>query len=237
MADPVRLAKRVAALVPCSRREAEQCIEAGWVRVDGVVVDVPQARVADHQQVTVDRPAALPDAAPATIVVHQPAGAAPDAVLASLRPEQHWQADPDRTPLLRQHLRGSQLLMPLPPEASGLAVVSQHRGIVRKLTEDAALLEQELLVEVTGSIAEGGLARLGQGLAWQGRPLPPAKVSWQSERRLRFAFKGIAPAQVPWMCAQVGLAVVQMRRLRIGRVPLAGLPPGQWRWLQAAERF
>ena len=35
MTEPVRLAKHVAALVPCSRREAEQYIEGGWVRVDG----------------------------------------------------------------------------------------------------------------------------------------------------------------------------------------------------------
>ena len=41
----VRLAKRVAELVPCSRREAEQYIEGGWVRVDGSVVEEPQFRV------------------------------------------------------------------------------------------------------------------------------------------------------------------------------------------------
>ncbi|MEZ0309392.1 MAG: S4 domain-containing protein, partial [Ramlibacter sp.] len=51
MAEPVRLAKRVAAMLPCSRREAEQYIEGGFVRVDGQVVDQPQARVADAQVV------------------------------------------------------------------------------------------------------------------------------------------------------------------------------------------
>ncbi|HYF43950.1 MAG TPA: S4 domain-containing protein, partial [Ramlibacter sp.] len=38
VAEPIRLSKRVAALVPCSRREAEQYIAAGLVRVDGRVV-------------------------------------------------------------------------------------------------------------------------------------------------------------------------------------------------------
>jgi 23S rRNA pseudouridine2604 synthase len=28
-----------------------------------------------------------------------------------------------------------------------------------------------------------------------------------------------------------------MRRIRIGRVPLAGLQPGQWRYLAPHERF
>ena len=39
MTEPVRLSKRVADMVPCSRREAEQYIEGGWVRVDGQVVE------------------------------------------------------------------------------------------------------------------------------------------------------------------------------------------------------
>ncbi len=62
-------------------------------------------------------------------------------------------------------------------------------------------------------------------------------MSWQSERRLRFALKGIDPSLLPWMCEQVGLAVVAIRRIRIGRLPLAGLPAGQWRSLLPHERF
>ena len=53
MSEPVRLAKRVAELKGCSRREAEQYIEGGWVTVDGVVVEEPQSRVQD-QQVEID---------------------------------------------------------------------------------------------------------------------------------------------------------------------------------------
>jgi 23S rRNA pseudouridine2604 synthase len=39
------------------------------------------------------------------------------------------------------------------------------------------------------------------------------------------------------MCAQVGLQVVAMRRLRIGRIPLGKLPVGEWRYLPAGEKF
>jgi 23S rRNA pseudouridine2604 synthase len=67
--------------------------------------------------------------------------------------------------------------------------------------------------------------------------LPPVKVSWLNETRLRFALKGIAPGLVPWMCEQVGLRVLALKRIRIGRLPMAGLSPGQWRYLQAGERF
>jgi 23S rRNA pseudouridine2604 synthase len=128
-------------------------------------------------------------------------------------------------------------LLPLPPQASGLTVFSQVRGVIRKLTEDAAFIEQELIADVTGAIAPDGLARLGHGLIRDGRPLPPARVSWQSETRLRFAVKGIAPESIAWMCAQVGLELAALRRIRIGRIPMAGLPVGEWRYLPPGERF
>jgi 23S rRNA pseudouridine2604 synthase len=99
------------------------------------------------------------------------------------------------------------------------------------------LLEQELLADVEGEIAPNGLARLCNGLKFEGDTLPPAKVSFQSEQRLRFALKGIAPWVVPWMCEQVGLRLTAMKRLRIGRVAVAGLAPGQWRYLYEGEKF
>jgi len=42
---------------------------------------------------------------------------------------------------------------------------------------------------------------------------------------------------VPWMCEQVGLRVVGLKRIRLGRLPMAGLAPGQWRYLRPGERF
>ena len=52
--EGIRLAKRVAALAGCSRREAELLIENGAVRVDGQPALVPQARVHAHQQVEIE---------------------------------------------------------------------------------------------------------------------------------------------------------------------------------------
>ncbi|MCY7370178.1 MAG: RNA-binding protein, partial [Polaromonas sp.] len=73
MTEPVRLAKRLAAQLGCSRREAEQYIEGGWVRVDGVVVEEPQARVLD-QRIELDADASLLAAGPVSILLHKPPG-------------------------------------------------------------------------------------------------------------------------------------------------------------------
>lgn len=235
--EPERLAKLVAAMVPCSRREAEQYIAEGWVRVDGRPVDLPQFRVAADQRVEIDTQARLQPQVPATMLLHKPVGANAAQALALLAANTRWSGDTSGIRRIKSHGFGQVALLELPPPASGLAVFSQDRGIVRRLTEDAALIEQELVAEVEGTIAPNGLQRLCRGLVLEGRPLPPARVSWQSEKRLRIAAKGIAPAWVPWMCAQVGLELTALRRLRIGRVSMAGLPPGQWRYLLPGERF
>ena len=88
-----------------------------------------------------------------------------------------------------------------------------------------------------GVFAPYGLARLRHGLSYRGRALPPCQVSWQNEVRLRFALKGVQPGQLRDVCRQVGLEVVAIRRLRIGRVSLAKMPVGAWRYLPVGERF
>jgi 23S rRNA pseudouridine2604 synthase len=232
-----RLSKVVAARVACSRREAEQYISEGWVRVDGQVVEEPQFRVAATQRVEVDPKARLQAPVVATILLHKPAGMDTRKAQASIAAATQWTGDTSGIRLAKSHHVGLVPLLELAPPASGLLVFSQDRGVVRKLTQDAAFIEQEWNAEVTGTIAPNGLARLNRGLVRDGKPLPPARVSWQSETRLRIAAKGIAADAIEWMCAQVGLELVALRRLRIGRIPMAGLPAGQWRYLPPGERF
>lgn len=235
--EPQRLSKAVAALVPCSRREAEQFIAEGRVRVDGQVVLEPQARVSPRQEVVVDAAGPLAPAEPATFLVHKPPGLGAADLEGLLGAAAHWAGDTSGVRPLKSHHAGLVHLLPIPAPASGLSVLSQDGRIVRKLQEDASLLEQELVADVSGTLAEGGLARLCAGLVYEGSRLPAAKVSWQSEHRLRFAVKDIRPEVVPWMCAQVGLQLTALRRIRIGRVPMAALPVGQWRYLGAGEKF
>jgi 23S rRNA pseudouridine2604 synthase len=234
--EPKRLSKVVASLVPCSRREAEQLITEGWVRVDGQVVEEPQSRVS-NEIVVIDPQARLQAAVPATFVINKPAGLGSDETRKLLGAATRWAADATGIRRVKSHGVGLVPLLELPAQAEGLSVFSQDGRIVRKLREDAHLIEQELIADVSGTLAAGGLPRLCEGLVFEGRALPPARVSWQSEARLRFAVKGIPPGLLPWMCEQVGLQLRALRRIRIGRVPMAGLPAGQWRYLAPGERF
>jgi len=240
MTDPVRLAKRVVALAQCSRREAEQYIEGGWVRVDGVVVEEPQFMV-DAQRVELDPQAKLAPAEAATLVLHKPAGYdagnGPNPASALVTPQTRWPDDGSGVRPLKRHMQRLSTPLALPTQASGLLIFTQDWRVTRKLTEDIDRIEQEFVVEVSGALIPNGLALLNHGLRFNNYAMPPIKVSWQSEQRLRFAFKVLQPSQIEPMCNAVGLKVLAMKCLRVGRIPLAKLPPGQWRYLAAHERI
>ena len=233
MTEPVRLAKRLAELLPCSRREAELYIEGGWVSVDGQVVEEPQYKVITRN-IELHPDATLAPVEPATILFHQPAGDASDPVInAATRAAD----DSSGVHLLKRHLLRLTPTLPLEPSAGGLSVFTQNWRVARKLIDDAATVEQEYIVEVAGRLSADGLAELNHGLSYNGRALSPAKVSWQNETRLRFALKGVQAGQIAHMCQCVGVPILSMKRIRIGKVAMAKLPPAQWRYLALQERF
>jgi 23S rRNA pseudouridine2604 synthase len=230
--EAIRLAKRVAETAPCSRGEAERYIAGGWVSVDGEVAEDPATRVTPGQRVEL-LPGATPvEPQPVTILLHKPAGLHGKAALDSLSLDTLFQQGQGLR-VLKRHLAKLTPAMPLEAMASGLVVFSQDWRVLRKLGEEGDRIEQEYVAEVTGAILDDGLARLNRA----GRPNAPIKASWQSEARLRFAGKGIVPGQIEALCAQVGLEVKALRRLRIGRVALSSLPVGQWRYLRDVEKF
>jgi 23S rRNA pseudouridine2604 synthase len=248
--EGIRLARRVAELASCSRREAELYIEGGWVRVNGEVVEVPQFRVQD-QTVELDpaalrRPATAP--APITLVLHKPPGVIDDArageshaAIDLLTANRRDPADRSGIRLLQRHLRGLDNVTPLETGACGLMVFTQDWRVKRKLVDDAALVEHEVMVEVAGTVSPAALQQLNQPPVIDGRAMLAARVSISRQTAgvtgLRFALKGYATGQIAHMCGAAGLQLTAIKRLRIGRLPLAGLAEGQWRFLMPYERF
>jgi 23S rRNA pseudouridine2604 synthase len=205
--EGIRLAKQVAEIVPCSRAEAERYIAGGWVSVDGEVTEDPATRVGPNQQVAL-LPGAVPDEPlPVTILLHKPAGK--DA-FECLTLDAVFSAGQGGQRVLKRHLSKITLATPLESLASGLVVFSQDWRVLRKLVEDSNRIEQEYVAEVSGAIAEDGLARLNA----ERKGSNPVKASWQSEARLRFAGKGIVPGQVERLCGACAWAGLLCRTCR-----------------------
>jgi 23S rRNA pseudouridine2604 synthase len=240
MTESVRLAKRVAELQSCSRSEAEQYIQGGWVTVDGVIIEEPGFRVQD-QKIELLPDASLEPFEPITILLNKPAGldtfSNPSAAIQLITANTLSADDRSGNRFLKRHLADLRQTDHLETNTSGLQVLTQDWRIARKLVDDAAKIEQEYIAEVSGDLVPDGLALLNHGLTFNGKPLPPIKVSWQNEHRLRFALKGAQRGQIAAMCDKVELTVSALKRIRIGRIPMSNLPVGQWRYLHGYERF
>ncbi|MEN5344506.1 RNA pseudouridine synthase [Achromobacter mucicolens] len=240
-ANSERLAKRLATELPCSRADAERYIEGGWVTVNGKVQEEPGLRVTASQTVSLLPGAKLEEGRPVTILIHKPAGMYADDQPGSARdlilPENLMPGDRSGQRYLKRMFNGLKLVTPLERAASGLVVYTQEFAVARKLVDEGRHVEQEYVAQVEGQLSEADLARMQRGMAYEGRPATPMKVSWQNETHLRFALKSPMPGFIEAVCEAAGLRLLALRRLRIGRLPMAGLAAGQWRYRLEYERF
>ena len=240
-----RLSKRMAALGLASRREADEWIAAGYVRVDGRVA-VLGLRVGADARIEIDPRARREQAQRMTVLLHKPVGYVsgqaedgypPAATL--VRRENRWSDDRLQAPA--GPLRGLAPAGRLDIDSTGLLVLTQDGRIARALIGEDSRVEKEYLVRVrrtqSGPLPAADLERLRHGLVLDGKPLKPAKVSWANEDQLRFVLREGRKRQIRRMCELVGLEVTGLKRVRIGSVVLGKLPLGRWRYLRPDESF
>lgn len=244
----LRLSKRMSELGLCSRREADEWIAKGWVRVDGQIVSELGTKVYPSQKVTVERQAAAEQARRVTILINKPVGYVsgqaedgyqPAVVL--VKPDNRWAEDTAPERFDRAQLRNLVPAGRLDIDSVGLLVLTQDGRIAKQLIGENTSIDKEYLVRVEytkpGRLPDADLKKLNHGLWMDGKPLLPAKVRWQNDDQLSFTLREGKKRQIRRMCEMVGLRVVGLKRVRIGRVKLGNLPEGQWRYLSPDECF
>lgn len=242
--EKIRLSKLMSERGLCSRREADAYIERGWVYVDGEQVSVLGSKVDPAQTVTLAKQAQVQQTQRLTILLNKPVG------YVSSQPEKGYQAAvtlisadtryrDDRVPLRFSpaHLTGLAPAGRLDIDSQGLLVLTQDGRIAKHLIGADSGIEKEYLVRVQGSLPPQGLRLLNYGLSLDEEKLKPAQVNWQNRDQLRFILTEGKKRQIRRMCELVDLKVVGLKRIRIGRVMLADLPVGKWRYLRDDETF
>jgi 23S rRNA pseudouridine2604 synthase len=251
-AGTTRLNKRMAELGLCSRREADDWVAKGWVRVNGSVA-VMGLQVGPDDRIEIDPKARGQQREQVTVLLHKPmgyvSGQAEDGhepAIVLVQGRNRWKEDRSPHRFAPSQLKGLAPAGRLDIDSTGLLVLTQDGRVARQLIGEDSGVEKEYLVRVAyGNVATdvqaafppAQLARLRHGLSLDGQPLKPAKVDWQNPEQLRFVLTEGKKRQIRRMCEAVGLKVVGLKRVRIGRVTLGNLPVGQWRYLGTNERF
>lgn len=258
--EGTRLNKRMAELGLCSRREADDWIGQGWVLVNGEVAQMGQP-VRDDARIEILPEARESQGERVTILLHktmgyvsgQPEDGHPAAVTL-VQSRSRWKDDRGPRRFSPAQLKGLAPAGRLDIDSTGLLVLTQDGRVARALIGEDSGVEKEYLVRVVwapnGPRAPGvveqdvqsvfpadRLALLRHGLSLDEQPLKPAQVDWLNPEQLRFVLTEGKKRQIRRMCEAVGLHVVGLKRVRIGRILLGKLPPGQWRYLGEGEAF
>ncbi len=242
--EKVRVSKLMSQQGLCSRREADGYIERGWVFVNGERVTELGTRIDPASKITLNKAAQASQLARVTILLHKPVGYVSAQAEPGYKPAVSLitaasRSSGDRSTLrfTPMHLRGLAPAGRLDIDSQGLLVLTQDGRIAKQLIGENSAIEKEYLVRVKGRLSKAGLALLNHGLSLDGEALRPAQVGWLNQDQLRFVLRQGKKRQIRRMCELVGLEVLGLKRIRIGRVKLGDLPAGQWRYLRNDESF
>jgi 23S rRNA pseudouridine2604 synthase len=242
--EKIRLSKLMSEQGLCSRREADDYIAKGWVKVDGEIVSELGTKILPTQKITLEKAAQAKQQGRVTILLNKPVGYVSGQAEEGHKPAillldaaSRWEQDAVPHRFHRSQMLGLAPAGRLDIDSTGLLVLTQDGRIAKQLIGEDSPVEKEYLVRVQGKLVGNGLALLNHGLSLDGKKLKPAKVSWLNDDQLRFILIEGKKRQIRRMCEMVGLKVTALKRVRIGKVKLGDLPQGQWRYLGEDEKF
>jgi 23S rRNA pseudouridine2605 synthase/23S rRNA pseudouridine2604 synthase len=223
----MRLQKFLSRAGICSRRKGEEYIKAGWVKVNGEIVTELGVKVdPERDAVEVDSDAIRSDSTPIYIALNKPSG-----YVSSCRQQNEK--------IVLDLLDISERVYPvgrLDKDSTGLLLLTNDGRLHHRLSHPSFNHEKEYEVTVAKPLPEGALRKLAKGLPMMGTRTRPANVMRISSRRFRIVLQEGKNRQIRRMVRKVGNQVVDLKRIRIANIQLAGLPPGRWRHLAAKEK-
>lgn len=240
----VRLSKLMSEKGICSRREADEYISQGLVRVDGEIISELGTKVSPNARISLETKALQQQKNLVTIILNKPIG------YVSAQPQPGSGYEPairlvnDRNQfgnqkkiLQRGDLQGIAVVGRLDIDSQGLLLFTQDGRLAKKIIGENSEIEKEYLVRVNGHLSDSDLKLLRYGLELDGKKLKPAQVEWINQDQLKFILKEGKKRQIRRMCESVGLEVRGLKRVRLGNLKLGDLPEGRWRFLETHEKI
>ncbi|MCR5200915.1 MAG: pseudouridine synthase [Saccharofermentans sp.] len=220
----VRINKYIASSGFCSRRQADELVEAGKVTVDGVVA-VNGTVVEEGNVVIVDGKEILPEDNKIYIALHKPLGIT---CTTDLR-------DPSN---IIDYLGMDDRIFPigrLDKNSSGLILLTNDGDIVNKLLRAENGHEKEYQVRVDRKIEPGFKEKMEAGIVILGQKTLPCKVTVTGAHTFNIVLKQGLNRQIRRMCEALGYRVTKLRRIRFINITLGDMKPGDRRNLTKEE--
>lgn len=229
--DVVRLNRFLAEAGVASRRHAEELIVQGRVTVDGEVVTELAARVdAKRQKVAVDGEAVRPERK-VYYLVNKPKGYVSTSAAQKGQPRVI-----DLLPKVPQRIY---TVGRLDKSSEGLMLVTNDGELAQKLAHPRYGAEKTYLVQTAGRVTRADLERLRKGVWLDAGKVAPKRLRLRKSKGattlLEITLTEGRNREIRRMLARLGHKVLNLRRIAMGRLRLAGLPVGHTRRLGPDE--
>ncbi len=222
-----RLVKVLAAAGIASRRGAGDLVKAGRVTVNGRTVTEPGEKVRPGDRVEFDGQA-IGSEAKHYILLHKPRGY----VCTNADPHARLKAvDLIRLdPPCRLFSAGR-----LDKESEGLILFSNDGDFVARLTHPRYEVFKTYEVTTDVELGKPELDKIRGGIFDAGDFLRVRSVEPLGDRRYRFVLSEGKKREIRRLIAACDARTERLVRLQVGRLPLGGLRPGEWRELTPQE--
>ncbi len=208
----------------CSRREADKWIEAGKVKINGVVAKKGN-RVGENDTVTVDGKPLKNKPKQVYIALHKPPGITCTTDLK------------DKTNII-DFINYPQRIFPigrLDKPSTGLILLTNDGDIVNDILRVENNHEKEYLVTVNRPITPQFIKRMSNGIPILGTKTKKCVVERQGKMGFKIILTQGLNRQIRRMCEFLDYRVVTLKRVRIMNIHLSDLKAGKWRYLTAKE--
>lgn len=222
----MRLQKFLAQRGVCSRRQAEELIMEGRVRVNnytvrelGVKIDPEKDVVAVGKRVITrnDRKVYIAVNKPKGVITSCSDGQGVSIMSLVQVPERVYPAGR------------------LDKDSTGLVLLTNDGELAERLMHPRYGHEKEYVVEHTPALEGWAYAQLAKGVRLGAMVTQSAEVKKETSYRFRIILREGRYHQVRRMCEALGTKVTTLKRVRIGPLRLGRLAPGEWRRLTEAE--
>ena len=225
-----RLQKLLSAAGVCSRRAAEDYINAGRITVNGQVAELGQRADPERDDIRVDGKPLAKREALVYLLLNKPRG-----YVTTLSDEKGRKnvVDLVKDCGVRVYPVGR-----LDLDSEGLLLMTNDGDLMQRLLHPSGEVNKTYHVSVYGSVA-GAAERLSAITDLEGETIRPAQVRVLKQTaqtaELAITIHEGKNRQIRRMCSACGLTVKRLRRVREHTLELGGLPVGHWRHLTEQE--
>ena len=227
MMPMVRLQKFLSSAGVCSRRQGEEYIKKGYVKVNGeVVIELGTKVDPTRDRIEIDRELIKEAQNRVYIVLNKPKGY----VTSCKQPEDK---------IVLDLIDISERIFPvgrLDKASTGLLILTNDGLLHHRISHPSHDHEKEYEVVLAKPIPNGALKKMEKGLPMMGAKTRSAKIEKISPIRFRIVLKEGKNKQIRRMVRKVGNRVLRLKRIRISNIRLGTLAEGRWRYLTEKEK-